>query len=100
MQSNSHLKEAPDDKIIWQRFLAGEVEAFDHLMTLHFRTLFHYGSKFSRDKGICKRQHSGSFSGFMGAPADVKPGYCRKTVYDGIPAPAYAPKFHVKTIII
>jgi RNA polymerase sigma factor (sigma-70 family) len=54
MQSNSHLKEAPDDKIIWQRFLAGEVEAFDHLMTLHFRTLFHYGSKFSRDKEFVK----------------------------------------------
>ncbi|MCF0058160.1 RNA polymerase sigma factor [Dyadobacter sp. CY356] len=54
MQSTSHLKEAPDDKIIWQRFLAGEVEAFDHLMTLHFRTLFHYGSKFSRDKEFVK----------------------------------------------
>ncbi|MBE9460691.1 RNA polymerase sigma factor [Dyadobacter subterraneus] len=50
----THLKDVPDDKIIWQRFLAGEVEAFDHLMKLHFRTLFHYGSKFSRDKEFVK----------------------------------------------
>ncbi|GLU53326.1 RNA polymerase sigma factor [Dyadobacter frigoris] len=54
MHSTTHLKEVPDDKIIWQRFLAGEVEAFDHLMTLHFRTLFRYGSKFSRDKEFVK----------------------------------------------
>ncbi|WP_254563005.1 RNA polymerase sigma factor [Dyadobacter diqingensis] len=54
MHSVTHLQEIPDDKIIWQRFLAGEVEAFDHLMTTHFRTLFHYGSKFSKDKEFVK----------------------------------------------
>jgi len=54
MHSTTNLKEIPDDKVIWQRFLAGEVEAFDHLMTLHFRTLFHYGSKFSKDKEFVK----------------------------------------------
>lgn len=54
MHSTTHLQEIPDDKIIWQRFLAGEVEAFDRLMTLHFRTLFHYGSKFSKDKEFVK----------------------------------------------
>lgn len=54
MHSTTHLKETPDDKIIWQRFLTGDVEAFDHLMTFHFRTLFHYGSKFSKDKEFVK----------------------------------------------
>lgn len=54
MQSGTHLQEIPDDKIIWQRFLAGEVDAFDHLMTTHFRTLFSYGSKFSKDKEFVK----------------------------------------------
>jgi RNA polymerase sigma factor (sigma-70 family) len=54
MHSTTNLKEVPDDKVIWQRFLAGEVEAFDYLMTLHFRTLFHYGSKFSKDKEFVK----------------------------------------------
>jgi RNA polymerase sigma factor (sigma-70 family) len=54
MHSTTNLKEIPDDKVIWQRFLAGEVEAFDRLMTLHFRTLFHYGSKFSKDKEFVK----------------------------------------------
>jgi len=54
MHSITRLQEIPDDKVIWQRFLAGEVEAFDRLMTLHFRTLFHYGSKFSKDKEFVK----------------------------------------------
>ncbi|MEO6685182.1 MAG: sigma-70 family RNA polymerase sigma factor [Dyadobacter sp.] len=54
MHSTTHLKDVPDDKVIWQRFLAGEVEAFDHLMTFHFRALFHYGSKFSKDKEFIK----------------------------------------------
>ena len=54
MHSVTHLQEIPDDKIIWQRFLAGEVDAFDHLMTTHFRVLFHYGSKFSKDKEFIK----------------------------------------------
>lgn len=54
MHSVPHLQEIPDDRIIWQRFLAGEVEAFDHLMKHHFRTLFHYGSKFSKDKEFVK----------------------------------------------
>jgi RNA polymerase sigma factor (sigma-70 family) len=54
MHSTTNLKEVPDDKVIWHRFLAGEVEAFDYLMTLYFRTLFHYGSKFSKDKEFVK----------------------------------------------
>jgi RNA polymerase sigma factor (sigma-70 family) len=54
MHSTTNLREVPDDKVIWHRFLAGEVEAFDYLMTLYFRTLFHYGSKFSKDKEFVK----------------------------------------------
>lgn len=54
MHSAPHLQEIPDDKVIWQRFLDGEVDAFERLMTLHFRTLFHYGSKFSKDKEFVK----------------------------------------------
>lgn len=54
MRTIPHLQEIPDDKVIWQRFLAGEVDAFERLMTLHFRTLFHYGSKFSKDKEFVK----------------------------------------------
>ena len=54
MPSSTHLREIPDDNVIWQRFLAGEVDAFDRLMTLHFKTLFHYGSKFSKDKEFVK----------------------------------------------
>jgi len=54
MRSLPHLQEIPDDKVIWQRFLAGEADAFERLMTLHFRTLFHYGSKFSKDKEFVK----------------------------------------------
>ncbi|MCF2442698.1 sigma-70 family RNA polymerase sigma factor [Dyadobacter sp. CY345] len=54
MRTIPHLQEIPDDKVIWQRFLAGEADAFERLMTLHFRTLFHYGSKFSKDKEFVK----------------------------------------------
>jgi len=54
MHSSTPLREIPDDNVIWQRFLAGEVDAFDRLMTLHFKTLFHYGSKFSKDKEFVK----------------------------------------------
>ncbi|HEV7381009.1 MAG TPA: sigma-70 family RNA polymerase sigma factor [Dyadobacter sp.] len=54
MNLSVHRSDASDDKIMWQRFLAGEVEAFDYLMSFHFRSLFHYGSKFSKDKEFVK----------------------------------------------
>jgi len=54
MSLSIYLQGASDDKMIWQRFIAGEVDAFDKLMTSHFRSLFHYGSKFSRDKEFVK----------------------------------------------
>ncbi|REA58378.1 sigma-70 family RNA polymerase sigma factor [Dyadobacter luteus] len=54
MNLSVHRSDASDDKVMWQRFLAGEVEAFDYLMSSHFRSLFQYGSKFSRDKEFVK----------------------------------------------
>jgi RNA polymerase sigma factor (sigma-70 family) len=43
-----------DANAVWRRFLSGDTEAFDLLMSSHFRTLFQYGSKFSRDKEFVK----------------------------------------------
>lgn len=54
MNLSTHLQGASDDKMMWQRFIAGEVDAFDKLMSSQFRALFHYGSKFSRDKEFVK----------------------------------------------
>lgn len=54
MNLSVHRSDASDDKVMWQRFLAGEVEAFDYLMSSHFRSLFHYGSKFSKDREFVK----------------------------------------------
>jgi RNA polymerase sigma factor (sigma-70 family) len=54
MNLSVHRSDTPQDKVMWQRFLAGEVEAFDYLMSSHFRPLFHYGSKFSKDKEFIK----------------------------------------------
>jgi RNA polymerase sigma factor (sigma-70 family) len=54
MQLHSQSPEASDDQVTWQRFLTGDVAAFERLMSLHFRTLFHYGSKFSRDQEFIK----------------------------------------------
>ena len=54
MNLSLHRFDASDDKVLWQRFVAGEESAFDQLMSSHFRPLFHYGSKFSRDKEFIK----------------------------------------------
>lgn len=42
------------DNIIWDRFLEGDKVAFGELMKTHFNTLFHYGTKFSKDKEFIK----------------------------------------------
>jgi RNA polymerase sigma factor (sigma-70 family) len=42
------------DNIIWDRFLEGDKIAFEELMKSHFATLFHYGTKFSKDKEFIK----------------------------------------------
>lgn len=54
MNLSLHRFDASDDKVLWQRFVAGEESAFDQLMSSHFRPLFHYGSKFSQDKEFIK----------------------------------------------
>jgi len=54
MNLSVHRSDASDDKMMWQRFIAGDVEAFDYLMSSQFRVLFHYGSKFSKDKEFVK----------------------------------------------
>jgi RNA polymerase sigma factor (sigma-70 family) len=54
MNLSVHRSDASDDKIMWQRFISGDVEAFDFLMSSQFRILFHYGSKFSKDKEFVK----------------------------------------------
>ena len=54
MKSQSNFSEASDDKTVWQLFLAGNVEAFEYLMSTHFRRLFQYGSKFSKDQEFVK----------------------------------------------
>ena len=42
------------DSIIWDRFLEGDKIAFEELMKTHFTILFHYGTKFSKDKEFIK----------------------------------------------
>jgi RNA polymerase sigma factor (sigma-70 family) len=42
------------DNIIWDRFLRGDKIAFEELMKNHFNALFHYGTKFSKDKEFIK----------------------------------------------
>jgi len=44
----------PEDRVLWQGFLAGEVRAFEKLMSDNFRMLFRYGSKFSKDRELVK----------------------------------------------
>jgi RNA polymerase sigma factor (sigma-70 family) len=42
------------DNIIWERFLKGDKIAFEELMKSHYTALFHYGTKFSKDKEFIK----------------------------------------------
>lgn len=44
----------PEDRVLWQDFLAGELRAFEKLMSDNFRLLFRYGSKFSKDRELVK----------------------------------------------
>ncbi|WP_144080141.1 RNA polymerase sigma factor [Flectobacillus major] len=54
MNNIKKISKEPNDDWLWQRFLAGDKQAFGELMNLHVRTLFHYGSKFSKDKEFIK----------------------------------------------
>ncbi len=42
------------ENLLWQGFLAGDVAAFQTLMTDYFRVMFRYGTRFSRDKEFVK----------------------------------------------
>ncbi len=54
MNPKDRSKDQSDVNALWRRFLTGDSEAFDLLMSSHFRSLFQYGSKFSRDKEFVK----------------------------------------------
>ncbi|GGB83377.1 RNA polymerase sigma factor [Dyadobacter sediminis] len=43
-----------EDRMLWQNFLVGDVRSFEKLMSDHFRLLFRYGSKFSKDREFVK----------------------------------------------
>lgn len=42
------------DTVIWERFLEGDKMAFEELLKTHFKALFHYGTKFSKDQEFIK----------------------------------------------
>ena len=54
MNQSAHSSETPETEVLWQRFLNSDVEAFELLMNSHFRDLFHYGSKFSKNQEFVK----------------------------------------------
>ena len=54
MDLRGRSKDQSDVNKLWRRFLDGDTLAFDRLMSTHFRSLFQYGSKFSRDKEFVK----------------------------------------------
>jgi RNA polymerase sigma factor (sigma-70 family) len=46
--------QSDEQQALWTRFRAGDHQAFDTLMTTHYRTLFRYGSRFSTDPEFIK----------------------------------------------
>ncbi|KAA0992628.1 RNA polymerase sigma factor [Dyadobacter aurulentus] len=42
------------EESLWQAFIAGDDEAFESLVDQIYPSLFHYGSKFSRDKELVR----------------------------------------------
>ena len=55
MNLRKHLTDhQPNENTVWKEFTSGNTEAFDLLMSSHFRVLFQYGSKFSKDKEFIK----------------------------------------------
>lgn len=51
---NFFRKNLLNDDTLWKDLIAGNEEALDGLMRLHFRELFHYGTKFSSDNELIK----------------------------------------------
>lgn len=54
MNPKERSKDFTDVNALWRRFLTGDSDAFAVLMSSHFRSLFQYGSKFSRDHEFVK----------------------------------------------
>ena len=54
MNQKERSKDHSDVNVLWRRFLTGDSDAFDTLMSTHYRSLFQYGSKFSRDREFVK----------------------------------------------
>lgn len=54
MNQPAQIQDISQDKAVWSRFLAGDVVAFESLISSNFRALFHYGTKFSQDKEFVK----------------------------------------------
>lgn len=43
-----------EEESTWLKFLDGDIQAFECLMTSNFRSLFHYGCKFSKNEEFVK----------------------------------------------
>lgn len=54
MNRSDQIQETSLENSVWTRFLDGDVAAFELLISSNFRTLFHYGTKFSQDKEFVK----------------------------------------------
>jgi RNA polymerase sigma factor (sigma-70 family) len=54
MDLRDRTMDQSDVNVVWRRFLSGDTEAFGLLMSAHYRALFQYGTKFSRDKEFVK----------------------------------------------
>ncbi len=43
-----------DNLLLWDKFLQGDACAFGELMHRHYRDLFNYGTRFTKDKELVK----------------------------------------------
>ncbi|SEI59289.1 hypothetical protein SAMN05216327_102638 [Dyadobacter sp. SG02] len=50
----SHPEHNPDDADLWKSFRTGDDEAFGQIARHYYKSLFSYGSKFSRDREFVK----------------------------------------------
>ncbi|HEV7350271.1 sigma-70 family RNA polymerase sigma factor [Telluribacter sp.] len=54
MEQSGLVSPNSTEESLWLRFLAGETEAYEQLIATHYRPLFYYGSKFSKDREFIK----------------------------------------------
>jgi RNA polymerase sigma factor (sigma-70 family) len=43
-----------EDLFLWNEYRSGNAEAFGALVRVHYQDLFHYGTRFTKDKGMVK----------------------------------------------